>query len=381
MEVSARVERNSNRVRRHDFAVFGIMLVGCYVPNPAYNSSVEKPPTDTAPDVHQTDSGAPCTPDGLRDGTCKQTSCQPGFDDCNGSTSGCDTNLGTIANCGRCGNTCSGQTPFCDTNSGTCVNGCTGNQTRCGESCTDANNDEGNCGRCGNECNTNQATASCQDGLCSIVSCVPGWNDCDRVASNGCETQLNTLMNCGGCGVTCSSSNGTASCASGTCTTASCQPGHLDIDSNVINGCEAFCIGGCAGTCNIDCTTMDCKCQDGCPCALKCGEPCKSECNKTSYCRVDARGRNLVEQVICKDDAVCFADLSGSKLAPMNLCQDRSVCDINCENTGRCATKCENNARCLVRCAGSADCKFTKCDAGAMTCAGGIIVCNRPCPP
>ncbi len=52
-----------------------------------------------------------------------------------------------------------------------------------------------------------------------------GWADCDDDAANGCETQLNTVANCGGCSnldskFACSSANGTPTCTGGQCTIA-----------------------------------------------------------------------------------------------------------------------------------------------------------------
>ena len=56
-------------------------------------------------------------------------------------------------------------------------------------------------------------------------SCSSGWGDCDGNKNNGCETQLNTLTDCGACGASCTKAHGTPTCASGSCQIASCNGG------------------------------------------------------------------------------------------------------------------------------------------------------------
>jgi hypothetical protein len=222
------------------------------------------------------------------DGTCKQRECNSGFGECNAGTPGCETALTTNLNCGECGRSCGVAAPLCDAKLGNCVSGCQANQIRCGDSCVDSETDANHCGGCNKVCDSSQGVSACTAGQCSIVSCVPGWDNCDGNATNGCEQQLNTLNNCKKCGSVCSTSNGSASCASGTCETAMCFAGHLDIDAKVTNGCEAFCVGGCAATCNVDCAVDDCKCRNGCPCVVepKAGSS-KTACEDDSYCRVE----------------------------------------------------------------------------------------------
>jgi hypothetical protein len=54
-----------------------------------------------------------------------------------------------------------------------------------------------NCGECGNFCGSNQV---CQSGQCV---CLPGFADCNSNASDGCETDLTTTLDCGSCGTEC----------------------------------------------------------------------------------------------------------------------------------------------------------------------------------
>ena len=58
----------------------------------------------------------------------------------------------------------------------------------------------------------------------------------DSDASNGCETELTSLVNCGACGGSCSYDNAVADCSSGSCEFVDCQPGFGDCDATA--GCE-----------------------------------------------------------------------------------------------------------------------------------------------
>ncbi|MCC6792569.1 MAG: hypothetical protein IT336_12840 [Thermomicrobiales bacterium] len=72
-----------------------------------------------------------------------------------------------------------------------------------------------NCVTCGNACNQVLSGASV---ACFVVAdpedpafgtlgctytCNPGFEDCDNSSSNGCETDIKTVTNCGGCGISC----------------------------------------------------------------------------------------------------------------------------------------------------------------------------------
>ena len=99
-------------------------------------------------------------------GSCEVTSCEPGWEDCNGELDdGCEADLGQEPNCGGCGIECGGGS--------TCTNG--------GCACeTDAGCAIGSC------CN-----GSCIDtgAECRFWPCIPGAN--------------RDFNNCGGCGIAC----------------------------------------------------------------------------------------------------------------------------------------------------------------------------------
>jgi hypothetical protein len=82
--------------------------------------------------------------------------------------------------------------------------------------CTNTAFDPTNCGACGTVCaGAANATAACGSGVCGTV-CNSGFGNCNGLASDGCETNLNTsASNCGTCGNVCA---GGGSCFSGSCT-------------------------------------------------------------------------------------------------------------------------------------------------------------------
>ena len=84
--------------------------------------------------------------------------------------------------------------------------------------------------------------------------CLPLTGNCDGDAANGCETPLNTVDNCGACGVVCDLPNATNTCEDETCQIQSCDADTADCDGVAANGCEAqgvgaACDNGALGVC------------------------------------------------------------------------------------------------------------------------------------
>jgi hypothetical protein len=121
-----------------------------------------------------------------------------------------------------------------------------------------------NCGACGIACDTLHSTgASCNGVSCSYSGCVAGWGDCVTTGppnTDGCETPLDTLSNCTGCGLTCDSVHSLGrSCDGGTCGYTGCAPGYGDcITTGPPNtdGCETALntVSNCTG-CGKACDT------------------------------------------------------------------------------------------------------------------------------
>ncbi len=101
------------------------------------------------------------------------------------------------------------------------------------------NIDTQNCGTCGTTCSVTDGIADCVGGQCTVDSCNSPYDDCDGSYENGCETNTNSdPSNCGGCGTTCSISNGSPACDNGECTIASCDSGYADCNGLASDGCE-----------------------------------------------------------------------------------------------------------------------------------------------
>lgn len=180
--------------------------------------------------------------------------CEPGWFDCDASA-GCETMEGPSA-CGRCDQTCEGGTPVCDTTADACVSGC-GALARCGASCVDTATSPAHCGGCDQPCSSSNGTPFCMAGGCRIM-CDPGFDDCDDDVGNGCEQALTTLAHCGGCNVPCSITHTVVSCATGSCAMTGCEPLYDDCDGVASNGCEQYLDHrDHCGACGAGCTTNE----------------------------------------------------------------------------------------------------------------------------
>jgi hypothetical protein len=163
--------------------------------------------------------------------------------------------------------------------------GCEGGRVYCSGTCVDLMSDPAHCGACSTPCNASHATATCSGGSCA-VTCSKDWGDCNGDVNDACETNLaTTVAHCGACNKDCSSTNGTASCASGLCKIA-CAGAFADCDGMAETGCEVNTDAdkkNC-GSCGHDCLGGDCaggKCQ---PIELANGQ------TSAAAIRVDAAG-------------------------------------------------------------------------------------------
>lgn len=129
-------------------------------------------------------------------GWCTTGACAPGYADCNGDPNGdgCETTLAS---------------------------------------------DPNNCGACGAVCSSNHVSSTCAGGMCQVGTCAAGWGDCNgNKQADGCETNLTSTVNCGGCGITCSANHATPACSGGSCA-GTCAAGWADCNGNMqADGCE-----------------------------------------------------------------------------------------------------------------------------------------------
>ncbi len=202
-------------------------------------------------------------------GVCVIGVCDTGRADCDGdAANGCETALnGERSQCSARGRayaydeTCA---------SGVCVRSCATSQKRCGSDCIDLRVDPRNCGACGRACAVANGVAGCAAGVCTVAACNAGRADCDRSAANGCEVDVTrSLSNCGVCGRVCAVANGAASCVSGRCEIATCNPGRGDCNRAPADGCEvdlsnsASNCGACGNRCGagLVCRGGRCECD------------------------------------------------------------------------------------------------------------------------
>lgn len=222
--------------------------------------------------------------DGEHCGGCNQPCppgriCSPEGCVCAGALEACgefctDTQV-DATNCGGCGIDCTAGANISRTScdAGVCHSVCSdgwGDCDRdplngCEKSLVD---DDSHCGACDNDCGTkpNVAQSTCADGVCHVLACEPGWDDCDGEGSNGCEASLSDLATCGACDFDCRNLpnvSGESACSPEGCV-FTCADGWSDCDGNPINGCEAFLDDDPlhCGACNHGCAKTD-QCREG----------------------------------------------------------------------------------------------------------------------
>jgi len=333
------------------------------------------------------------------EGACGIGMCNAGFADCNrNATDGCETNVNTsLTNCGMCGTTCAtpNATPVCAMGRcgvGTCNAGFVDCDMNASNGCeVNTRGDINNCGACGNRCPTpSSGSASCINGVCGIGACAPGTADCDMNVSTGCETNTNnSLSNCGACGRVCPTpTNGTAVCTAGVCGLGSCNTGFGNCDGIASNGCEAnlntsvsHC-GGCGRTCaaptggSVTCVAG--ACVQACPSGQQnCGGVCRPSGACTSAGTGGCQGTGTF--VCSGTSAVCNAvpRTSGSCTSPVSgVCTAGGVCtcaagQTNC--SGTCRTLATDTSNC-----GTCGRVCTAPTGGSVTCSAGA--CVQACP-
>jgi hypothetical protein len=294
-----------------DLAVSDSAIPDLAVPDLAMSDL--RPPVDMACE----DAGCPCAhdsdcPTGLR--------CDPKSSSCVHCLTDGDCAPGTVCMASVC-------VPGCNAN-----HACPMGQSCCGSTCANTATDVANCGACGMACMAANATSSCSTGMCGF-QCNAGFADCDKVASNGCETPLGTLTNCTFCGDVCALPNATSACTGGACVLTSCNSGFGNCDMIAANGCEV----------NTNTDPSNCS---------SCGNKCPFGPNSTPVCN------NAACAIVCDPG---YADCDNN---PTNGCEVHS--DVDTANCGMCGNVCITpNA--TPGCTGG-QCLIVTCNSGFADC-------------
>jgi len=265
---------------------------------------------------------------------------------------------------------------------GPCPLGCGSGQTCCGGLCVDANSVD----HCGTSCTVcasgPSSTATCTAGHCGLACTSTSVADCNGVASDGCERNIQTATDCGSCNTPCASgtclvTGGTASCAPN-CTAPNmlCGTTCLDTESSVAHcgnctrtcsapaGAAPMCSGG---ACMVACVTgfLDCN-GDLAPTS---GDGCETPSTAAWYHDADGDGHGAPASVMhgCRP--------AGGYVAAGDDCNDADL-NIHPGAPERCNGVDDD-------CDGTADQGFTfmgtpingtcRCTAGAVS---GTVRCN-----
>ncbi|MFO0624189.1 MAG: hypothetical protein U0325_01115 [Polyangiales bacterium] len=319
-------------------------------------------------------------------GRCRIGACNQGFADCDGNAdNGCEADLRSGAQtCGTCGTRCNAPNGTAACVSGQCTIGaCNAGFANCdgnlGNGCeVNLRESATSCGTCGNACVLPNARPRCEQGTCRVAACNEGFADCDGNPANGCEVDTRSAaQHCGQCNSACVVPNGAPLCMAGRCRVGSCATGFRDCDGNPANGCEtnlnstANC-GGCGQACATGTTCADGRCVSVCPpgqsvcngacvdlrssptnCSA-CGQVCPSAPNAAPACE-DGRCR-----VVC---AAGYGDCDGN---PANGCETSLLTSRS--HCGQCGRACENRPNAEATC--SAGSCTLSCAVGWRNCDG-----------
>ncbi|MBP6832410.1 MAG: hypothetical protein KA978_16610 [Deltaproteobacteria bacterium] len=239
----------------------------------------------------------------------------------------------------------------------------------------------------GTSCSLSNATAACTAGACGVTACNAGSANCNGLASDGCEAPLNTLANCGACGVACSTvAHSTPSCGTGACTIA-CEAGWADANGDRADGCEldvttdancgapgnacvsslgdtTTCVGGACST--IACTADHANCNaavgDGCEVSLSSDV---ANCGACSHACVVANASPSCVAGHC-GLGTCNVGYLDCDVDAANGCETTPASDV--ANCGGCGQACSLPHASPVCAAGA--CAVGSCAAGFADCNG-----------
>jgi len=240
-------------------------------------------------------------------------------------------------------------------------------------------------------------------GACGVARCNDGFGDCDGMAANGCERNLNSdNANCGACGAACPAgrvcsggacqvSCGTLAVCGGTCRDTSIDPDNCGACGTVCsaNGMATRTCG--AGACNGVCSAGRANCN-----ANLQGDGCETDINTTASdcggCAMPCSASHVTP--LCSGGActgACeagYADCDASKRS--NGCETAITSDVG--NCGGCGVICPTRANASATCAAGV-CGYAcvgawrNCDAmdangceADLSLSGNCGACGVVCP-
>jgi hypothetical protein len=308
--------------------------------------------------------GKLCSPSGVCTIGCDVSHACPGGLACCNSL--CVDTTSDPAHCGMCNNPCN-----------------VGNATTCCASqCADLNTSADHCGSCGFACSGgNVAVRHCSAGKCA-PECNFGRGDCNPLTANdGCETDITTSTNCGGCAVACDATpaknSAPATCfnvpdgGAATCKYTCKAPfDDCNLAAPDTNGCET----------NLNNDTGNCgACMNACDNTNNTGTFCNSGTCGHASCNLHLADCNTSQshnQDECETTATdvnsacgsCSACLSGGIITTR-------TCNVPGGSSAFCSYTCDG---CTDTGASGHSCDGTKC---SYTCTAGNVDCNAGSTP
>jgi len=355
--------------------------------------------------------GAACLPGNAAGvcsaGNCAIETCTAPYEDCdNDAANGCEVNTNTDTdNCGRCDGA-DGMSGICSNEGGigSCTSGTCKIDCDIAEGYADCNGDVGDGCEIDTDTNVNfcRAVGEAPRDACTAHSCAPtppksaycgepsggGDTGCQEKDCSGqcgvgvacgacdsdlaCNDKLNSIENCGGCGLSCSVGNGEAKCtgSSPSCGILKCDTGFSDCDGD-IDSCEVEnanpnniqrCGGCLSGDVNPgageNCAAAIGKknvagvlCGSGAACTIK-------TCDK-GWADCDGRFDNGCEIQISADASHCGGCLTGPTTTWDNSAADN--CNTAYDNASGICT--------LSVSVSVSACTMTACDQGYLNCS------------
>jgi len=329
-------------------------------------------------------------------GSCELVRCADGYGDCDQQPDDCEQPLDQLDHCGACGDVCD----KVSCGGGVCSSAvCTAPEADCdgvGGCEIDLSDDLAHCGACDSPCEFDvqdpHASVACVDSGCALT-CDAGYDDCDGDPRNGCETDLDSMMDCGACDSVCSAPNGIASCSAGTCVLDSCEPDWDDCDGDGLS-CEtrldstAHC-GACDAGCDLPdaveacsgvpgdraCTVAACEDADFADCDGQPDNGCevdtRSATANCSSCGLDCGAQPQVLAAACVDSSCNIVEC----VAGYGDCNQAPGCETDLaspQHCGGCGQDCDDALANTTStgCGVGLSCEVVSCAAGFADCDG-----------